>query len=60
MKTYKIIHEEKLSGYFYIEANSPEEAIEEYNYMIENGQIDFSDLEMYDSEDYVAPEDTYE
>lgn len=51
MKTYKIIHTETLVGWFYVEAETPEEALEEYYHLVSNGKIDFSDLEMIDSED---------
>lgn len=50
-KTHRIKHTEKLVGYFYIEADTPEEALEEYHFKVSNGEIDFSDLEMIDSED---------
>ena len=51
MKTYKIIHKEELVGWFYVEANSPDEALKEYRYQVDNGKIDFSDMELIDSED---------
>lgn len=51
MKTYKIVHTETLIGWFYVEAETPEQALEEYNFQVSNGKIDFSDLEMIDSED---------
>lgn len=51
MKTYKIIHKEELVGWFYVEANSPDEALEEYRYKVDNGKIDFSDMELINSED---------
>lgn len=53
MKTYKIVHKETLVGWFYVDAETPEEALEEYHYQVLNGDIDFSDLEMIDSEDKV-------
>lgn len=51
MKTYKIIHTETLVGCFYVEAEAPEDALDEYYHLVSNGKIDFSDLEMIDSED---------
>lgn len=51
MKTYKIVHKEELVGWFYIEANSEEEALEEWNFKVNNGEIDFSDMDMVDSSD---------
>lgn len=56
MKTWKIVHKEELVGYFYVEAETAEDALEEYAYQVENGQIDFSDMEMVDSEDTVEEE----
>lgn len=53
MKTWKIVHKEELVGYFYVEAETAEDALKEYAYQVENGQIDFSDMEMTDSEDTV-------
>lgn len=53
IKTWKIIHTEKLVGWFYVEAKTPEEALEEYHRQVSNGEIDFSDLEMVDGEDIV-------
>ena len=49
MKEYKIIHKEELVGWFYVEADNAEEALDEYNRMVQNGEIDFSDMEMVDS-----------
>ena len=56
MKTYKIVHTETLVGWFYVEAETPEEALEEYHEQVSNGEIDFGDLEMIDSEDKVEEE----
>ena len=51
MATYKIKHCEKLTGIFYVEADSEADAIDEFDRMCSAGEIDFSDLEMIDSED---------
>jgi len=48
-KLYRIVHTEKLEGWWNIEASSPKEALEEFNHMVEDGKIDFSDLEMIDA-----------
>lgn len=56
MKTYKIAHTETLFGYFYVEAETPEAALAEYYECLNNGEIDFGDLEMIDSEDKVEEE----
>ena len=51
MKRYKIIHKEELVGWFYVEANSEEEALEEWNRKVSNGEVDFSDMELLESFD---------
>ena len=56
MKTYKIVHTETLFGYLYVEAENPEAALAEYYECLNNGEIDFGDLEMIDSEDKVEEE----
>lgn len=53
MKTWKIVHKEELAGYFYVEAETAEKAMEEWRHRVENGQVDFGDMEMVDSEDVV-------
>ena len=53
---YRIIHREELVGWFFVEADSPEEALETYNQQVCDGQIDFSDMEMVDSSDEVDME----
>lgn len=53
MKTWKIIHREKLVGWYYVEAETVEDAMEEWKYRVENGQVDFGDMEMVDSDDVV-------
>lgn len=49
MKTYKVIYTEHLVHVFYVEAESPEEAKEEFNRQGYNGELDFSDGEIYDT-----------
>ena len=51
MKTWTICHREELCGYFDIEAETPEAALEEYYRQVEEGKVDFSKLEMVDSSD---------
>lgn len=51
MKEYRIIHTEKLVGWFYVYAKSEEDALEIYHDAVNDGQIDFSDMELVDSED---------
>lgn len=51
MKEYKITHREELIDYFYVEANSEDEALDEFYRKIDNGEIDFGDMEMVGSED---------
>lgn len=48
-KTYKIIFEETTTHEFYVEAESPEAAEEEFNYLVSEGKIDFSDGEVTNS-----------
>ena len=51
MAIYKIRHREELYGELFVEADSEEDAIAEYYFQLNNGQIDFSDMEMVDSSD---------
>ena len=51
MKTWTICHREELCGYFDIDAETPEDAMEEYYYQVEEGKIDFGKLNMIDSSD---------
>lgn len=53
MKTFHIVHREELVGYFYVEAETPEEALQEWYNQVNNGEIDFSDMEMVDSSEEV-------
>lgn len=48
-KTYKIIVTETLVHLFYVEAENEGAALEEYNRMGEDGELDFSDGEVTDS-----------
>lgn len=48
---YKIVHKEELVGWYYVEANSEEEALERFSIMCNGGEIDFSDMEIVDSSD---------
>lgn len=49
-KTYKVTYVEKLVHTFYIDADSLEEAEEEFEKLGYEGKLDFSDGEVYDSE----------
>ena len=49
MKNFRIVHREELVGYFYVQAETPEEALREWYHQVNNGEIDFSDMEMVDS-----------
>lgn len=49
MATYKIIHKEELIGWFYVEADSEEEALDEFDFQVNDGKVDFSDMEMINS-----------
>lgn len=49
MKTYKIIYTESLCHAFYVDAESIDEAREKFDKMAYNGELDYSDGEVYDS-----------
>ena len=52
MAKYKIVHEETLKGYFYVEdADDEQDAIDQFDAMCSRGEIDFSDLCLIDSND---------
>lgn len=51
MAVYKIVHREELVGWYWVEADSEEQALEEYQYQVSEGKIDFNDLEMVNSSD---------
>ena len=53
MKTWKIVHREELIGWYYVEAETAEDAMKEWKHRVENGQVDFGDMEMVDSDDVV-------
>lgn len=49
MKTFRIVHTEELVGFFYVQAETEEEALQEWYHQVNNGKVDFSDMEMVDS-----------
>lgn len=49
MNTYKIIYTESLCHEFYVDAASENEAREKFTRQSENGELDFSNGEVYDS-----------
>lgn len=49
MKTYKVIYTESLFHVFYVDAESVDEAREKFDKMAYNGELDYSDGEVYDS-----------
>lgn len=51
MAQYGIYHKETLCGLFYVDADSKDEALEIYQNLVNDGKIDFGDLEMIDSSD---------
>ena len=53
MPMYKIIHREELIDEFFFEAENERDAMNRYNHAVENGEIDFSRMEMVDSSDTV-------
>ena len=48
---YKITHTEVLVDNFYVDAENELDAIDVFNQKVENGEIDFSRVEMVDSSD---------
>lgn len=50
MNIYKIIYTESLCHAFYVDAASEEDARKKFERQSENGELDFSDGEVYDSE----------
>lgn len=50
-KKYKITHTETLMDVFYVDAENELDAIDVFNKKVENGEIDFSRVEMVDSSD---------
>ena len=49
-KTYTIIYNETITHWFYVDAESEEEAEAEFNRQVKDGEIDFSDGEVTDSD----------
>ena len=52
---YRIEYTEIYTGDYYVEADTPEAALEEFNNQIAEGKIDFSDLNMVDSSAIPVP-----
>ena len=50
MKTYKITYTETLVHTFYVEADSPEEAVKVFDESARAGEFDFSDGEIANTE----------
>ena len=49
MKKFEIRYEETMQGFFEVEAETEEEAIEEFWHEVGEGKIDLLDTEMLDS-----------
>ncbi len=49
MAEYKVIYREELVGWFYVEADSEEDAIRKFEFQVSEGQIDFGDMALTDS-----------
>lgn len=52
---FVVTHREKLVGTFIVEANSVEDAEKEWQFRLNNGDVDFSDMEFVEGEDTFAP-----
>lgn len=50
MKTYKVIYNEVVSHVFYVDADSKDEAEEKFEAIAGNGELDYSDGEVIDTE----------
>jgi hypothetical protein len=48
-KKYTIIYNETVTHWFDVEAESEKEALDEFNFQVDNGEIDFSRGEVTDS-----------
>lgn len=53
MKPYKITHREHSIGYYYVDAENEKEAMEKYNKLVNDGEIDYSDMEVEEFSDDV-------
>lgn len=51
MNTYLIVHTETLRGYYYIDAESPEDACDRWYDEVCANKVDFSDLDLINTED---------
>ena len=51
MAEYKVVHWEENVLTVFLEADSEEEALEKYHFMVDNGEVDFADMEMTKSAD---------
>jgi hypothetical protein len=49
MKTYKVIYTESLVHAFYVDAENEEGVREEFDRKSANGELDYSDGEVYDT-----------
>jgi len=54
MKEYLITYKEHLVHSFYVKADSEDEAMEEFDRLVKNGEIDFSGGEVYDTDTYAT------
>ena len=57
MKTYKVTYKETLIHTFYVEANNEDEANKVFENQVSNGEIDFSDGEIDDTEIKIEEEE---
>jgi hypothetical protein len=58
MKTYRVFYEEVIEHVFYVDAESKDDIIDEFNKLVEDGKIDFSNGEVTHSDiEYVEEVD---
>lgn len=48
---FKIEHREELVGYFEVEAENESSAMDAYQHLVQEGKVDYGDMEMVDSSD---------
>lgn len=51
MATYKIVHEETLVSEYFVDASTEKEALERFSFLTDNGEVDYSSMELVSSSD---------
>ena len=50
MKTYRVFYKEVIEHMFYVDAESEHDVVDEFNKLVDNGEIDFSNGEIVHSD----------